>query len=174
MLLPHQFSQHLRMSPIHHQPPHPTSHPTRIGRAHTVSGSTFQQPMLTAAQSSFIRSSAPRSMMQASAPAHYPYAVSSFQSDSSSARSESVSSGGTDVSQSSASDRQEYGLPVVPSHQYLGEGFTPRMSWPSVEKMQYSDYPFQTGTYAISLCVSAPLTGVCRAFHAAATLRLRS
>ena len=82
-------------------------------------------------------------MMQHSSPQHYvPYGT--FQGDSPN-RSDSVSSGGTDVSQSS--DRQEYDVPVVPSQQYAAPpeylAAAARMSWPNVEKMQFSEFAFQ-------------------------------
>lgn len=92
-------------------------------------------------------------MMQSSTSTHYaPYTASSFQGDSiTAARSNSVSSGGTDVSQSS--ERQDYDLPVVPSHQFSAE-YLPRMSWPGVEKMQFAEYPFQNSDYHTSLSLN--------------------
>ncbi|THH30233.1 hypothetical protein EUX98_g3947 [Antrodiella citrinella] len=137
-----QYNQQHRISPIHH---HNTS--TRLSRSQSVNG--IFQPMLTSAQSSFVRSSAPRAMMQPhhSTPTHYipGYRPSFQQGESPSNRSVSVSSGGTDVSQHS--DRQEYDVPVVPSQSYNttaeflgGRG----MAWGApVDKMQFSDFPFQ-------------------------------
>lgn len=141
-LLLSQFNGHQRIGGLHHSP----ASFARLQRSHSVAGS--YQPMLTSTQSSFVRSSAPRSMIQQqqqqqqqhAAPQHYvPYAAAAaaaFQQGDAPNRSDSVSSGGTDVSQSS--DRQEYDVPVVPTQQYAAEYLANQArglsaAWPNVE-----------------------------------------
>ncbi|KAH8094680.1 hypothetical protein BXZ70DRAFT_353377 [Cristinia sonorae] len=137
--------QHRIPSLQHHlsNPPHLT----RLERAHTFSGGGIYQHMLTPAPSSFVRSSAPRSMMHLQSPNYYPYNPA-LQSDSPSTRSDSTSSGGTELTQSP--DCQEYDVPVVPSQQYSSPEYaaaTQRsLSWTSVDKMQqFTEYPSYQG-----------------------------